>query len=335
MAILVNDTTPRAQYTATASQTKFAYPFEIFEDADLKVYQTLSGATPDDTADLLTLTTDYTVTNAGVEGGGNVVLVTGASVGDTITIERDIAVKRTTDYQNLGDLASSSLNNDLDKLVMMVQQNEASLGRGLFLSRSTKAAVPFSLDEPIAGYIARAKSDLTGVEWVTPNASAGGVSLSSQANLAGLSLKQFTDIPTGTARFDVVISGLNLPSAGNVEIRLGTSGVVATSGYASTANAKNVSGDNFLTSVSGFVIVLATGTSGENNYSRLSFNLTGAANQWIMDGTSSSELTGANASYTPSAGNSKSVLTGALDVIEINGLGQTITSGSINILYYP
>ena len=38
MAIIVNDTTPRNQYTATSSQTVFAYSFEIFEVTDVKVY---------------------------------------------------------------------------------------------------------------------------------------------------------------------------------------------------------------------------------------------------------------------------------------------------------
>ncbi len=151
MALLVNDITPRVQYTATSSQTTFAYTFAIFEDADLKVYKTASGATPDDTADLLTLTTHYTVTGAGGTSGGNVVLVTGATTNDVITIERDIAVKRTTDYQNLGDLLSTSLNDDLDKVVMMIQQNEASLeDRIPLLARATQQAGGILIEDPVA-----------------------------------------------------------------------------------------------------------------------------------------------------------------------------------------
>ena len=45
MALIVNDTTPRAQYTASGGQTEFAYAFEIFEDADLLVYLTPTGQT--------------------------------------------------------------------------------------------------------------------------------------------------------------------------------------------------------------------------------------------------------------------------------------------------
>ena len=39
MAIVVNDTTPRNQYTATSAQTTFTYSFEIFEVTDIKVFQ--------------------------------------------------------------------------------------------------------------------------------------------------------------------------------------------------------------------------------------------------------------------------------------------------------
>ena len=96
MALLVNDVTPRVQYTATASQTVFAYPFAIFADANLKVYQTLSGATANDATDLLTLTTHYTVSGAGllfrdtdVTGFGYTHMIAklkaGASVGWAIT----------------------------------------------------------------------------------------------------------------------------------------------------------------------------------------------------------------------------------------------------------
>ena len=113
--LTVSDTNPRVQYTATSSQTVFAYGFPIFEDADLKVYQ--------DTT-LLTLTTDYTVSGAASSSGGNVTLGTGATSGDIITIYRDLAVARSSDYQTGGDLLAETLNDDLDKLVMMVQQSE-------------------------------------------------------------------------------------------------------------------------------------------------------------------------------------------------------------------
>jgi hypothetical protein len=122
--ISVGDLTPRNQYTATSSQTVFAYSFPIFADADLKVYQ---GST------LLTLTTHYTVSGAATDNGGNVTLVTGATLNDIITICRDLPVARTSDFQANGDLLAETLNDDLDKIVMMAQQNESGLVRKIGL----------------------------------------------------------------------------------------------------------------------------------------------------------------------------------------------------------
>lgn len=116
--LTVGDITPRVQYTATSGQTVFAYAFPIFADADLKVY---IGST------LKTLTTHYTVSGAATSSGGNVTLVTGATTGDIVTIYRDLAVSRSSDYQTAGDLLAETLNDDLDKLVMMAQQQERDI----------------------------------------------------------------------------------------------------------------------------------------------------------------------------------------------------------------
>ena len=83
----ISDNGNRDPYTATAGQTIFPYTFKIFAASDLKVYLTPVGQTPDPDADKLTLTTNYTVSNVGVDGGGNLTLVTPASSGDYIVIE--------------------------------------------------------------------------------------------------------------------------------------------------------------------------------------------------------------------------------------------------------
>jgi len=189
MALLVNDNTPRVQYVATASQTVFAYPFAIFVNADLKVYQTLAGADANDTTDILTLTTDYTVSGASTTDGGNVTLVTGASAGDIITIERDLAMERTTDYQNLGDLESSSLNTDLDRLVMMTQQNESDILRTFNVHKSNSSITDFSL-APDGGKVLAWKTDESGLEALLPAVGSigDGVTTSSKLVAAALTL---------------------------------------------------------------------------------------------------------------------------------------------------
>jgi len=133
--LTVNDLTPRAQYTASSSQTIFAYAFPIFEDSDLKVY---IGST------LKTLTTDYSVSGAGTTSGGNVTLTSGATSGDIVTIYRDLPVSRTTDYATGGALLAENLNDDLDKLTMMIQQVEYDLNSRTLRFGQFTTGIPLS-----------------------------------------------------------------------------------------------------------------------------------------------------------------------------------------------
>jgi chemotaxis protein histidine kinase CheA len=133
--ISVGDLTPRNQYTATSNQTVFAYSFPIFVNTDLKVY---NGST------LLTLTTHYTVSGAATDNGGNVTLGSGATAGDIITIYRDMPVARTSDYQTNGDLRAETLNDDLDKLAMMIQQIEYDLNSRTLRFGQFTTGIPLS-----------------------------------------------------------------------------------------------------------------------------------------------------------------------------------------------
>lgn len=132
-AITENDA--RIQYTATASQTVFPYDFPIFDQTHLTVTRVRSGTTT-----TLVLTTDYTVSGVGVQAGGNVTLTSGATASDLITIARDVPAARATDYNAAGDFFATSLNQDLDLLVMVDQQIIRDADRALRLSISDTLA---------------------------------------------------------------------------------------------------------------------------------------------------------------------------------------------------
>ena len=125
MAITISDTEPRVQYTATAGQTSFTVPFEFFANADLKVFngttQLTFAASPADQ-------TEYSVSGAGQTGGGSITLGSpGATLNDVITIYRDLAIERTTDFPTSGAFQINSLNTELDKIIAMAQQLERDL----------------------------------------------------------------------------------------------------------------------------------------------------------------------------------------------------------------
>lgn len=111
----IQDLGTRDQYIATSGQTIFPYTFEIFDKNDVTVGQNGTA---------LTEGTHYTVSGVGVDAGGNITLVTGAAAGDILTIYRDMALERLTDYQNSGDFLASDVNDDFDRVWAALQQNK-------------------------------------------------------------------------------------------------------------------------------------------------------------------------------------------------------------------
>jgi hypothetical protein len=125
MSIIISDVEPRVQYTATAGQTSFTVGFEFFDNADLKVFNGTTlltfSASPADA-------TEYSVSGAGQTGGGSITLGSpGATVNDVITISRDLAIERSTDFPTSGAFQIGSLNTELDKIIAMCQQLERDL----------------------------------------------------------------------------------------------------------------------------------------------------------------------------------------------------------------
>lgn len=112
---------PFNQYYATTNQTVFNYTFEIVEQTDLLVYQTPAGDPPDDATQLLALNVDYTVTGVGAENGGTIVLNTGATLSDVITIKQNIQVQRDTSFTPGGILRAQDLNVEFDNQTLIQQ----------------------------------------------------------------------------------------------------------------------------------------------------------------------------------------------------------------------
>jgi len=154
----VTSTASRIEFVGNGSLTTFAYPFMIFADADLTVI--LAGVTQ-------TLTTHYTVTGAGDASGGNVVFVTAPASAAKISILREITAEQTTDYVENDPLPAETLESNLDRVTMLVQQHDEEFARSIKLPKiSTKTDIDF----PDLGIVAnqgkaiRIKSDGTIIE---------------------------------------------------------------------------------------------------------------------------------------------------------------------------
>ena len=197
----------RAEYTASGGQTEFAYVFKTYNTSDIKVYLTPTGNTPDDAADILVETTDYTVVQNG-DLGGTVTLVSPATADDTVVIVRVLPINRTVDYQQGGDLLESVLDEDQNYQTYLAQQNAQDQARYLQVSNTT-TNFDATLPSAAPGYL-KFKDDGTGMELDTTVATSvaaaeasAAAALVSENNAAGSAASAAADVATiGTSLAD-------------------------------------------------------------------------------------------------------------------------------------
>jgi hypothetical protein len=169
MGLIISDTAPRVQYTASGSQTQFTIPFEFFADADIKVIKTASNGT-DTTLTLASSpanATQYSVEGAGVSAGGTKRITLGAAStnGDIYTLFRELAVERTSDFPVSGNFPIETLNTELDKITAMIQQNESDNKFSPQAKSSTSTAYGLVFPELVANKLLTVNSGGTALEF--------------------------------------------------------------------------------------------------------------------------------------------------------------------------
>ena len=163
MAITISDTEPRIQYTATGGQTSFTVPFAFFANADLQVF---NGTSQLSFSSAPSNATQYSVTGAGVSGGGSITLGSpGATVNDVITIVREVAIERTTDFPTSGAFQIDSLNTELDKIIAMAQQLERDLKLSPRVNTTSSSSFNLTFPDMVAGKVLSANAGGTGLEF--------------------------------------------------------------------------------------------------------------------------------------------------------------------------
>lgn len=160
----------RQSFTATGGQTDFDFNFKIYEDTDLKVYLTPVGQDPDDATDLLTITTDYTVPIDG-DNGGTVILTSGATLNDTLVVERVLTRTRSVSYVTNGDLKAVTLNEDQDYQTYLLVDDFNAADRAIYLP-STDVTMSTELPATLTNGYLKVKTDGTGFEYVLFDGSA-------------------------------------------------------------------------------------------------------------------------------------------------------------------
>jgi hypothetical protein len=120
--------TPYNGYTANGATTVFPYGFLLLDTDDLTV--TVDGVEK-------ALTTDYTVSGLNNPSGGNVTFLVAPANGAKVLLSRLLTIQRLTDYQDNGDLFAATINQDLDRLWLALQQLQQNDIRSLKLPYET------------------------------------------------------------------------------------------------------------------------------------------------------------------------------------------------------
>ena len=127
--------TTRIQYSCNGVTTVYTYPFEILEDDDLLAIK--ASSTGSETT--LVLNVDYTVAGAGSTTGGTVTLTAASrcTSGYTLTLLRNIELTQETDYVDGEAFSAESLENALDKTMLIQQQQQEELDRSMRVQKSS------------------------------------------------------------------------------------------------------------------------------------------------------------------------------------------------------
>jgi len=122
----VPNSTSRVSYTLTSTTQTLSVPFYFLATTDLQVIK--QGTTPV----TLAITTNYTVSGAGVEAGGSITLTgTGVSVSDVITIKRNMALTQPIDLVLNDRFPSPTVERMSDRSTMQIQQVSEIASRSL------------------------------------------------------------------------------------------------------------------------------------------------------------------------------------------------------------
>ena len=168
----ISSQTNRNAYSTNGSLTTFAYTFKILANSHIAVYFTSSAGV----VTLKTLTTDYTVTGAGVAAGGDVVFGTAPATGGIVTLVRNVPFTQETDYTENDRFPAETHETALDKLTMLAQQHDELIDRSMTLPPSVDVStVSSTYPAPVALKVARWNAGATALENVTIADIGGGV----------------------------------------------------------------------------------------------------------------------------------------------------------------
>jgi len=144
----VTTSTNKKTYTGDGSTTAFAYNFKILASTDLKVYTRLIASPYTET--LQTEGTHYSVSGVGDAGGGTVTMTSAPADTLQLIILRVVPQTQLTDYTANDAFPAETHEEALDRLAMIVQDQQETLDRSLKVSKTVTDLTTPEFKEPAA-----------------------------------------------------------------------------------------------------------------------------------------------------------------------------------------
>lgn len=161
----VSSSVNKVIYSGNSATVLFPVSYYFLENSHLKVI--LRAA--DGTETVQALTTNYTVTGAGNPAGGSVTMLVAPPTGTTLTIVRNVPATQETDYLANDPFPAESHERALDKLTMLVQENEEVASRALVVPASTPTTVSTTLPNPTSLGILAWNQNANAINYISPS----------------------------------------------------------------------------------------------------------------------------------------------------------------------
>lgn len=151
----ITSETNRTPHNGDGTSTVFSYGFRIEAGSDLDVY-----------IDAELQAGGYTVSSVGSDTGGNVTFALAPAAGAEIELVRSTQLSQNADYAALSALDMAELERNFDRMVMMIQDLGAALGRAPFIAPGVREPSDLTIRNVLPGGVLRYKDDGAGIEMV-------------------------------------------------------------------------------------------------------------------------------------------------------------------------
>lgn len=131
----ISTTASRISYNGNGVTVAFAFPYRFLQNADLVVIRVAASGTET----TLVLGTDYTVTGADDDAGGTVTCTTAPVTGSRLVIYRSMDITQEVDYITGDSFPAETHERALDRLTMIVQQQQDAIDRSAKLPVTSTA----------------------------------------------------------------------------------------------------------------------------------------------------------------------------------------------------